>query len=150
MGGPGYKDFVEKLGQDNKVFEPADVSGPEFERRSIYRTWNRSGTNPLMDTLDCPDPSVATPRRTVTTTPLQALSLLNNAFMTRQAERFAERVKREAGDDAGKQVDRAYRLAYARPPTGQESESARTFVNDHGLAQLCLVLFNSNEFVYVD
>ena len=150
MGGPGYKDFLHKDAADNQVYEPIDVQGPEFERRSIYRTWVRSGGNPMLDTLDCPDPTVATPRRGVTTTPLQALSLLNNAFMLRSADRFAERLNREAGAGLEAQIRRAYELAFARPPAPDEVEAAKPFVAEHGLAQFCLVLFNGNEFVYVD
>ena len=151
MGGPGFHDFdmPEQKGK-NQEYPPRDVSGPEFNRRTVYRATPRSGTNALLDTLDCPDPSVATPARTVTTTPLQALSLLNNGFMIRSAEQFAERLKREAGSDVRAQVDRAYRLAYARPPLQDEADEARAFVEKHGLSQLCLVLLNANEFLYLD
>ena len=60
------------------------------------------------------------PRRTRTITPIQALSLSNNAFMEKCAEQFAARVRREAGDDARRQVERAWRLAFARPPNDRE------------------------------
>jgi hypothetical protein len=151
MGGPGFHDFEMPPQQGkNQVYVPADVAGPEFDRRSVYRASPRSGGNALLATLDCPDPSVATPARTVTTTPLQALSLMNNGFMVRCAERFAERVKRETGDDAAKQVERAYRLAYGRRAAVDEAAEARSFVEQHGLGQLCLVLLNASEFLYVD
>ena len=73
----------------------------------------RAGTSPLLDLLDCPDPSVATPQRTVTSTPMQALALLNNRFMEHHAERFAERLKREAPEGTAAQVGRAYALAFS-------------------------------------
>jgi hypothetical protein len=151
MGGPGFYDFEMPPPQGkNQVYVPVDVAGPEFDRRSVYRASPRSGGNALLATLDCPDPSVATPARTVTTTPLQALSLMNNHFMVRCAERFAERVQREAGDDTAKQVERAYRLAYGRRAETDEADAAMAFAEEHGLGQLCLVLLNASEFLYVD
>jgi hypothetical protein len=62
----------------------------------------------------------------VTTTPLQALTLLNNKFIEHYAARFAERLQREAPDPAA-QVRRAYALAFARPPTAQPCLRAETF-----------------------
>jgi hypothetical protein len=119
-------------------------------RRTIYRLWARSGNHPLLESLDCPDPSVMTPRRTRTITPVQALSLSNNTFMEKCAGQFADRVRREAGDDRTRQVERAWRLALARPPNDREARLAVAFAARHGLDQLCLVLFNTNEFLFID
>ena len=149
MGGPGFRDFTTRASSQNQIYEVFDAVGPEFNRRSIYRTWVRTGTNPFLDVLDCPDPSVATPRRSVTTTPLQALSLLNNAFMERSASAWAERLKRTS-EDVTARVERAYREAFARPPTEQEQSVATPFMAEHGLAQFCLVLMNTNEFLFID
>ena len=104
----------------------------------------------MLESLDCPDPSVMAPRRTRTITPIQALSLSNNAFMEKCAERFAARVRRDAGDDVDRQVERAWRLAFARSPNDRERGLARSFVAKRGLDQLCLVLFNANEFLFVN
>jgi hypothetical protein len=76
--------------------------------------------------------------------------MFNDSFMEKCAERFAERVGREAGEDVGRRIDLAWRLAVARPPTDHEREIARSFVMKHGLNQLCLVLFNANEFLFVN
>jgi hypothetical protein len=150
MGGPGFQDFRLTVRGGTYHYEPADRAGPESRRRSVYRTWARSGRSPLLDSLDCPDPSTATHKRSVTTTPLQALTLLNSAFALRTAERFAARIQREAGGDVGRQLERAYRLAYGRPPTGEEAAAARPVVRAHGLRIVCRALLNSNEFLYVD
>jgi hypothetical protein len=109
--------------------------------------WARGGRSPFLDTLDCPDPSTTTPRRARTTTPLQALTLFNNAFVLHQAERFAARVRREAGDDVEKQVGRVYALAYGRAPTERERKLVVPFVKEHGLEALGRVIFNTSEFV---
>src|SRR5205085_2583425 len=131
-------------------YNPIDVDNATVNRRSIYRTWARSGRSNLLDTLDCPDPSTATPKRTLTTTPLQALALMNNAFVLRMADHFAARLRREAGMDVDRQVSRAYEMAYGRSPRPEELALARRVLNEHNLSVLCRALFNSNEFLYVD
>lgn len=149
LGGPGFRDFTTQSSSQNEIYEVFDAIGPEFNRRSLYRTWLRTGTSPWLDLFDCPDPSVATPRRNVTTTPLQALALLNNAFVEHQAQKFAERIQSHGAEPA-MQVERAWRIALARDPTADEADFAGQFVQQHGLAQLCVVLFNTSEFLYVD
>jgi hypothetical protein len=149
-GGPGYQDFKLTIRGATHYYTPNEADDPAVYRRSIYRTWARSGRNGLLDALDCPDPSTVSPRRALTTTPLQALSMMNNAFVLRMADRFAERLKKEAGDDAGKQVTRAYELAYGRRATDDEIARVRPVIERHGLAVFCRAVFNSNEFVYVD
>jgi hypothetical protein len=150
MGGPGFRDFEISSAGNNETYTLFEAVGGEFNRRSIYRTTLRTGTHPLLDMLDCPDPSVATPRRAVTSTPLQALSLLNSHFMEHFAGKFAERVRAEVGDDVAAQLRRAYSLAVARLPTADEVQFGQSFVNEHSLMQFCLVLLNANEFLYVD
>jgi hypothetical protein len=149
-GGPGYQDFKLTIRGATHYYTPLEADDAALYRRSIYRTWARSGRNGLLDTLDCPDPSTVSPRRALTTTPLQALSMMNNAFVLRMADRFAERLQKEAGDDAGKQIVRAYELAYGRRATEEEIARARPTVDRIGLAIFCRAVFNSNEFVYVD
>jgi mono/diheme cytochrome c family protein len=150
LGGPGYRDFKVSSAGNNETYTVFDALGPEFNRRSLYRTCVRSGTSYLLDTLDCPDPSVATPRRSVTSTPLQALTLLNDVFIEHYAGRFAERLAREAPEGTSAQVRRAFALALARPPTDEEAEFGERFVSERSLAQFCIVLFNTNEFMFVE
>jgi hypothetical protein len=149
IGGPPYQDF-QTFTFNSQFYEMIDPVGPEFHRRTLYRTWLRSGRNPLLDTFDCPDPSTTSPKRAVTTTPVQSLALLNNSFVLRMSEALAERAVREAGADADAQVRTVYRLAYGREPEEKEREQVVRFVTEHGLAALCRVVLNSNEFLYVD
>lgn len=150
VGGPGYQDFKLVVRGATHYYQPLDVDDPEHNRRSIYRTWARSGRSSLLDNLDCPDPSTVTPKRTLTTTPLQALAMLNNAFVLRMAEHFATRLTQAAGPDLDRQVTLAYELAYGRRPDQAERIQAHSAVVQHGLSVLCRALFNSNEFMYVD
>ncbi|HKD35556.1 MAG TPA: PSD1 and planctomycete cytochrome C domain-containing protein [Pirellulales bacterium] len=149
MGGPGYRDFTTRE-FTSTLYQPIDPVGYEFNRRTIYRSWIRSGTNRFLDVFDCPDPSTTTPKRLTTTTPLQALGLWNNSFVLRMSDRFAERLGREAGDDLRRQIELAYQLALARPPRADELNQAISFVREQGLSAFCRVVFNSNEFLYID
>ena len=88
VGGQGYQDFCSYFFKGTQFYEPIELDGSK-QRRTLYRMWARGGRNPFLDTFDCPDPSTTTPRRAVTTTPLQALSLMNNAMMLTAAEHFA-------------------------------------------------------------
>ena len=149
MGGPGYQDF-DTFVRNTQFYTMKDVDGPQYNRRSIYRTWVRSGRSPFLDAFDCPDPSTKTPKRAVTITPLQALTLMNNSFVLRMVERLAARVQRESGDDVEHHIARVFDLVFSRKPDTDELKWTAEFVNEHGFAALCRVLLNSNEFLYVD
>jgi hypothetical protein len=148
MHGPSFRPFTVQVFNSN-FYELTDVLGPEYNRRTIYRINVNSARDPLLESLDCPDPSTKTPHRSITTTPLQALGMMNNPFVRRQAKAFAGRVKEEARDDIGKQTSLAFALALGREPTAEEREHAAGLVREHGLEQLCWVLFNASEFLYV-
>jgi hypothetical protein len=150
IGGPGFELFRFKDDHspiyDHTALEK--IHDPRTYRRTIYRFTVRSVPNPFLDCLDCADPNVNTPVRNTTLTALQALSLLNNPFMVKQAEFFAERLKK-AGD-LNQQIEQGYRLAFGRPPRAEEREALSVFARKHGLAAMCRLLLNANEFVFID
>ncbi len=151
MGGPGYFLFaLEKTAHSPHFqyhrFDPAE---PASHRRSVYRFVVRSQPNPWMSTLDCADSSQSTPRRNETLTSLQALALLNNRFNLEMSRRFAARLEREEPTTAG-QVERAVQLVLQRRAGEQERSELAAYAEEHGLANLCRLLFNLNEFVYLD
>jgi mono/diheme cytochrome c family protein len=148
-GGPGFEDF-EYIEKYAPVYKYVVADRPELWRRAVYRFSVRSVPNPWLETLDCPNPSILSPTRNHTTTALQALSLLNNPFVLRQAGYFAERVRVEAADQPSAQIRLAYRLAFAREPSDREIIEALDFVAHHDLTALCHTLFSASEFVYVD
>ena len=76
------------------------------------------------------------------------MTLLNDAFVLRHAELFADRVKREAGNDPAKQIDLAYRIALTRPPTQAELAIGLDAARTGSLVDFTHVLLNVNEFVY--
>ncbi len=148
LGGPSYRPF-DVLGFPANVVAPMDKVGPEFNRRTVYRMNVNSGKEPLLDAFDCPDPSVKTPRRSVTTTPLQALGLMNNTFVQRQAAQLAERAMKEANNEVPGAIQSAYRLALGRAATPAEATRATAAAQERGLVSVCWALLNSTEFVYV-
>jgi hypothetical protein len=148
MGGPGFRLY--RYTVDNvATYYPLEEFGPETFRRSVYHQHARSVKPELLGQFDCPDTSLPAPKRVSTTTPLQALSLLNNAFLIDQAGFFAERLELEAGGGAAAQVDLAWRLAFGRPPEPAESADSVRFIEEQGLGLFCRALFNANEMVYV-
>jgi hypothetical protein len=152
LEGPSFHDQIvtRAKGSNLLVSVEVDPSKPGLDRRTLYRAWIRGGRSGLLDAFDCPDPSTTTPRRTVTTTPIQALALMNNALVLHLSDVFAARLVRESGPDVARQVDRAYRLAIAREPDADEREQAIKLVEKFGASTLARVLFNTNEFLYVD
>jgi hypothetical protein len=87
--------------------------------------------------------------RNVSVTAPQALALLNNEFVLAHANALAIRVQREQSSLAG-QIDRVCTLLWLRNPTGEERSEFAAYAQKHGLANLCRVLLNSNEFLFVD
>ena len=126
------------------------MPAPASFRRGIYRRVFRTMPDPLMDALDCPDASTLASKRNVSVTALQALSMLNNAFIVRQAEHFAARLEREHPKDVRAQIGEAFRLALSREATENELEEVARFAQEHGLANACRVMLNCNEFVFVN
>ncbi|NBP80265.1 DUF1553 domain-containing protein [bacterium] len=131
-------------------YEPLDVDGPEFFRRTVYRFSPRGSRSALLESFDCPDPSATTPKRSVTTTPLQSLSLLNNAFVLRLSDRLAARVTADVGTEPGAQIEHAWRLTVGRGPTEAEETLSEKLIRGYGLAALCRGLFNTTEFVVIE
>jgi len=148
MGGPSFRPFT-TTSFNATFYHPVDRDEPEFNRRTVYRMNVNSGKEPLLDAFDCPSPSVKTPTRGATITPLQALSLMNNSFVQRQADRLAERALEAAQGDTAGAVDEAYERALGRRPTDEERQRAVSAARERGLHSVCWALLNSSEFLYV-
>ncbi|MBI4660174.1 MAG: DUF1553 domain-containing protein [Verrucomicrobia bacterium] len=157
---------------------PVTKAEDERNRCSIYVFVRRNTRYPLFETFDMPDTHESCARRVVTTSPVQALTMLNNKLTLEWAQAFAGRVLQLAGPDLERQVDAAYRLALARSPDQTEQVIARRFFERHreilnqrvavnetlalppnapaqsdrvqlaSLVDFCHMLINANEFVY--
>ncbi|HWB06240.1 MAG TPA: DUF1553 domain-containing protein [Verrucomicrobiales bacterium] len=148
MGGPGFSGF-----EDNsnyvRVYNPKKTFGPNDWRRAIYMTKIRMRTDGTFGAFDCPDAGQVAPKRSRSTTPLQALNLLNSPFMEQQASLMADRVKKDAGSKAEDQITLAFRLVFGRAPSAEETGGALSLTNSHGLPALTRALLNANEFLFL-
>ncbi len=97
-------------------------------RRSVYTKVLRNNRDPLLDVFDAPLAFQSASGRDTTTTPVQSLLLINSPTLLRHARAFAARLRRDEPADDGRRVDRAYRLAFGRPPTPDEAVMATAFV----------------------
>ena len=148
MGGPGFSAFEVEM-ENVRHFHPKKNYGPGDWRRMIYMTKVRQEKDQVFGAFDCPDASQAAPKRSRSTTPLQALNLLNSNFVIQQAELFAKRLEKEGGKSVAKQVDRAYELAFGRPSSAVERSDASAFIKSYGLQQFARAMINANEFVFI-
>jgi len=149
QGGPGFSAFEPN---DNyvRVYNPKKEFGPGEWRRMVYMTKVRMQQDATFGAFDCPDGGQIAPKRLRSTTPLQALNLLNSEFILQQAGLFAARLEKEAGKDAKSQVQLAFWIAFNRAPGPEELKSAQELVNQYGLLLFCRAIFNSNEFMFVE
>lgn len=151
MYGPGFQDFVIEKPEHSPHYEYGlfDPQDPRSHRRSIYRFIVRSQQQPFMTTLDCADPSQRVDKRNESLSSLQALTLLNNGFMTTMEQYFAESL-RAKNMDVNEQVNQAFLRALGRAPTDGERTQAKDYADQFGLSNLCRLLLNLNEFAFVD
>ena len=152
MGGPPVRQFSLKPGiHVTPLIDYADfdIDSTGGRRRSIYRLIFRTLPDPFMDAMDCADASQLTSRRNESITALQALAMLNNRFMVRQSEHFAERMARME-KNLPEQIAAAWQLAQGRAPSPTESAALTTYAQRHGLANTCRWILNSNEFIFVN
>ena len=123
--------------------------GPDVWRRSVYIYRKRGLPMPMLDVFDLPNQNISCGARNVTTVPTQALTLMNNDFVLRQAALFARRLEEAAPGDRAKQIELAYRIALARAPQAEERRLALDYLREHRLADFTQVVLNLNEFLYV-
>jgi len=117
-------------------------------RRGVYVYQRRSLPYPMFDAFDHPDMNVTSGARHVSTVPTQALTLLNNPFVLDEAGRFAARVREQAKAPKA-QVELAYRIALARPPTDEEIRISTALVETQSLDAFAHVVLNLDEFLYM-
>jgi hypothetical protein len=147
MYGRGYDLFNQRGGLSG--FVPIESYKGEGLRRMIYAHKVRREAEAIFGAFDCPDAGQSTAIRLESTTPIQALNLFNSRFTIDQSDALAQRVINEVGDDAQKQIVRTFQHTLQRNPSVDELNEIMPIVQQHGLATLGRVLFNSNEFLFV-
>ena len=129
---------------------PPNPDPAEHNRRSIYLQMKRSLTLPILQIFDAPDTATSCPRRERSTVAPQALALMNGEFAVAQADQFATRIKKAAGENPEAQVETGWKLAFGRLPDSAERKTALDYLGRNSLSRLCLLIYNMSEFIYVD
>jgi hypothetical protein len=148
MGGPGFSPFKPNTNYV-RVYLPKEDFGPAEWRRMVYMSKVRMEQDAVFGAFDCPDAGLIAPRRTQSTTAVQALGLFNSRFTEEQADRLADRCEREAGSALTARVRRAFELALGRAADNVEQPAAEQLASAYRLPALCRALFNSNEFLFL-
>jgi hypothetical protein len=154
-GGPGvFLDIPSDVAAGFEFFKWFPSGQKEQLRRTIYTFQRRSVMMPMVEVFDGANMNESCSRRSITTVPTQAFSLLNSEFANGEARYFADRVVELAGPDRDKQLEQSFLLALARQPTAEERAKAAVVLGNlpskEALTRLGVVLFNLNEFVYVN
>jgi hypothetical protein len=156
IGGPGVPPhlsaFMDGRGRP-AVSGPVDGDG----RRSLYVQVRRNFLTPMFLSFDAPVPFSTMGRRNVSNVPAQALTLLNDPLVVELAGAWAGRLLAEGDQPVERRIGRLYESAFGRPPSAREARQCAAFVAGRGASDpsrawtdLCHVLFNVKEFIYVD
>jgi hypothetical protein len=129
---------------------PVTSDETQHARRIVYLFVKLSFRLPMFQTFDAPDTALSCARRETSTVAPQALALMNGAFFQKQADAFAARLRKDAGDEPAAQVERAWRLALNRAPDAEETQRALDFLETEPIERLCLLVLNLSETLYVD
>ena len=151
MYGPGFMDFVIEKPEHSPHYQYHlhDPEDPKSHRRTVYRFVVRSQQQPFLTCLDCADASMLVDRRNESITPQQALALLNNRFALVMAKHFGDRISKTATQKEAI-VRQAMLEAFSRPATDDEVKSLTDLMTREGAPALARLLFNLNEFTYLD
>jgi hypothetical protein len=130
------------------------VPEEESARRSIYVVNKRNKLRTMMNSFDTPDLHNSCHQRDVTTTPLQALNMINGEWVLSRAENFAKSLLDRESDGLEERVVTAYEIALGRSPEVEEIQLVQSFMsgstNLESWTDFCHILINTNEFVYIN
>ena len=146
IGGPSFRIHNEK--KTYAQWKVVDNHGPDTWRRMLYQERMRRVDDGLFTAFDFPDCGQVRAKRPVSTTPLQALNLMNSAFVVEQSEAIAARATKNAADEAAA-VDRCFALLLGRAPSADERDACVELAQADSLAAVCRALINTNEFAFL-
>lgn len=147
IGGRSFRIHNEK--KTYAQWQVVDNHGPETWRRMLYQERMRRVDDQMFTAFDFPDCGQVRARRPVSTTPLQALNLMNSDFVIEQSGKIAERAKKDSGPDVAESVVRCFQLLLNRSPTSEELAECLAIAQEGELAIVCRALMNSNEFAFI-
>lgn len=147
VGGRSYR--IHNVKKRYAQWEVTDNYGADTWRRMIYQERMRRVDDQMFTAFDFPDCGQVRAKRPVSTTPLQALNLMNSDFVIDQADRIAERAQSESGDGIAAAVDRSFELILTRRPTDDERSACIELAKQSGMSSVCRALINTNEFAFL-
>ncbi len=147
LGGKGYR--IHNVKKRYAQWEVVDNHSENTWRRMLYQERFRRVDDGMFTAFDFPDCGQVKAKRAVSTTPLQALNLMNSDFVVDQSKRIAERALADAGGDPELAVDRCFELLLGRPPGKEERKECVAMVIEKDLSLVCRALVNSNEFAFM-
>lgn len=147
LGGRSFRIHNEK--KTYAQWQVVDNHGPATWRRMIYQERMRRVDDHIFTAFDFPDCGQVSPKRPVSTTPLQALNLMNSDFVVEQCEFIAQRAMKDAGSDVAAAVSRCFQLLLSRDPDADELGASLEVAKTTGLPLVCRSLINTNEFAFL-
>jgi hypothetical protein len=140
--------FLDDNAEKTKGWYPSPAGDQHV--RSVFLVQKRTVRVPFLETFDLPENSTSCARRTVSIVAPQAFALLNGALAVQSARALAERVSRESEAGSAAQIRRAFQLVLQRPPAPEELQECEQLLSQRSLTEVCRVLLNLNEFLYLD
>lgn len=147
QGGPGFNLFTQRGGLSG--FTPLETFTDDGLKRMVFAHKVRRERDIVFGAFDCPDAGQSTATRRASTTPVQALNLLNSPFAIEQAVALAQRIIRDVGEEPSQQVSQIWRRCFNREPSARERAAAEALLTSQGLDAVCRAVINSNEFLYL-
>ena len=147
IGGKSYR--IHNVKKRYAQWEVTDNHSEKTWRRMIYQERMRRVDDRMFTAFDFPDCGQVRPRRPVSTTPLQALNLLNSDFVIEQSKRIASRAMSETSNQTPEAVNRCFELLLGRAPGAAEKKACIVLAEEQNLALVCRALLNSNEFAFL-
>ena len=147
LGGPSYR--IHNIKKRYAQWQVLDNHSEETWRRMIYQERMRRVDDCMFTAFDFPDCGQVRAKRPVSTTPLQALNLMNSPFVMSQSKLIAKRALKESGNNLSKAIDRCFEHLLARHPTGQEKTAVQN-IKAEELFLVCRAILNSNAFTFLE
>ena len=148
LGGPSYR--IHNVKKRYAQWEVLDNYGEETWRRMIYQERMRRVDDCMFTAFDFPDCGQVRAKRPVSTTPLQALNLMNSPFVMSQSKLIAERSLENTNNNLPAALDRCFELLLARQPTAAEKAAVQSITNPKDLFLVCRAILNSNAFTFLE
>jgi hypothetical protein len=147
IGGRSYR--IHNVKKTYAQWEVVNNHGKETWRRLLYQERMRRVDDRIFTAFDFPDCGQVRAKRPVSTTPLQALNLMNSDFVLEQSKRIADRARQDSDEDTTRAVDRCFALLLGRAPDEHERKACVSLADKNDLSLVCRALINSNEFAFI-